>query len=283
MITNLCCNKCKKSFSRKYELNRHLNRITDCVTGSKTNKKNIEYKCKDCKKKFTRNDSLIRHKKICKNKKININTQNSKNVNINNGDNNSAFIKSPISINLVVFTKDGINNLTYNEIKALFKDKGNLVEKLIKIVNLNPNKPQHHNIFFNDLKSTYGESYQVNNLKPHKKSWISNKIDELIHLLIDAKLEDLNDILNDMNDFLNEKAKDEIRNTIIKLDYSKPNVRKKLISYLKPILYNHRDMIIKTRKLTKQQEQKLIKQQQEEVEREIKLSESSNIKFANSN
>ena len=56
----------------------------------------------------------------------------------------------------------------------LFK---NFVQYLIKTVNLNPKKPQHHNILYTNQRSTYGKSYQNN-------KWVSNKIDELIDTLI---------------------------------------------------------------------------------------------------
>ena len=63
---DFACNKCKKTFGRKYELTRHQNRITSCVSGSKTNKKINYYHCNKCKQKFSRKDSLTRHSKLCK-------------------------------------------------------------------------------------------------------------------------------------------------------------------------------------------------------------------------
>lgn len=127
-----------------------------------------------------------------------------------NGNNNNPilanFIKSPVTINLVYFGEDGIKNLTYDEINNLFKSNENLVEFLIKTVNLNPDKPQHHNILYSNLRSAYGKAYK-------NDKWVTNKISELIDILIDAKLEDLNDILNEM-DFLNKKTKNKIKETI---------------------------------------------------------------------
>ncbi|XWV26673.1 hypothetical protein QJ857_gp0387 [Tupanvirus soda lake] len=76
-----------------------------------------------------------------------------------------------------------------------------------------------------------------------------------------------------MKDFLNKKTRNKIKQTIENFDYSKPGARKKIRSYLKPILYNHKDMIIKTRKLTKEQEEELIRKEQEEAEREAEEEE----------
>ena len=55
---------------------------------------------------------------------------------------------------------------------------------------------------------------------------VSKKISDLIDILIDAKLEDLNGILNEM-EFLSKKTKNKIKDTITSLDYTKPNARKK--------------------------------------------------------
>ena len=71
-----------------------------------------------------------------------------------------------------------------------------------------------------------------------------------------------------MEDFLNKKTREKIKDTIEHMDYRKPGTRKKLKSYLKPILYNHRDLIIKTRKLTKAQEEEIFRKEQEEAEKE---------------
>ena len=267
-MSEFCCKKCGKEFKRNYELNRHINRITSCVGGSKTSRR-IKYHCNYCHRKFNRKDSLTRHLKNC-NDKINIHKLKGKSnalayTNVNGNDNTTTlanFIKSPIYINLIIYAKDGIKNLSYDELNNVLGSNENLVQALTKTVNLNPNKPQHHNIYYSDMKSSYGEVYE-------NKKWVRKKIDEILETLIDAKLEDLNEILNDMNDFLNKKTRNKIKETIERFDCTKPDYRKKLKTYLRPILYNHKDMIIKTRKLTKKQEDELIRREQAEVELEL--------------
>ncbi len=274
------CNKCKMIFSSLSNLNRHQKSTQSCKFNSKTSKK-ISYKCKYCKKKFSRNDALKQH--INKNRcpvykqKFNIKENNGVISNKLKGHNciiqsPNSVINNPVTINLVLFGKDGIRNLTYDEINKLFKTNINLVEFLVKAVNLNPEKPQHHNILYTNLRSAYGKSFK-------NDGWVSNKIDELIDTLIDAKLEDLSDILNEM-EFLDKKAKNKIKETITNLDHKRPFARKKLASYLKPILYNHRDMIVKTMHLTQEQEQEIFRKQQLEAEidaenEDIKIKEKT--------
>lgn len=284
-MDNYQCKKCKKEFKNKYLLKRHHDRTRDCVTGNRTN--NNGFKCKECNCVFNRLDSLKRHngtkrcesnkekmikQKTKRNKEIK-NMKNVKNVdnnvikgdknidgNITKGNKNIVMNKS-ICVNLIVFAKDGISSLDSKEYKKIFGSKNNMIEELTKLINLNPDKPQHHNILYPDMKSSYGEVYENN-------TWIKKKIDEILETLIDAKIDDLNEILEDMGDFLDEKTQQKIKETIEKMDYTKPGSRKKLRSYLKPILYNHKDMIIKTRKLTKEQIDDIARREQQEAENE---------------
>lgn len=268
MSSLFVCNKCKQTFTRKQDFIRHKNRLTSCVNGSKTNKKLVVFSCEHCKKQFNRKDNMKRHAEGCskKKKKIKVKNIDSTDIITTVGDNNLSFNKSPITINLVIYAKDGVKSLNYEELKKLLGSNENLVQGLIKIINLNPERPEHHNILYTDTKSSYGEVYE-------NKTWIRKKIDEILEILIQAKIDDLNEILNDMKDFLNKKTRNKIKDTIENFDCSKPGARKKLKTYLKPILYNHKDMIIKTRKLTKKQEEEIFKKEQYEAEIEAKIEE----------
>lgn len=75
------CKKCGEEFDKIHLYERHKNRIKDCVTGSKTNKKDKKkFHCGDCKKGFVRKDSLKRHYNVCKKKNI-------KKITTNKGEN----------------------------------------------------------------------------------------------------------------------------------------------------------------------------------------------------
>jgi hypothetical protein len=243
-MTDYICEKCQKSFANNSNLQRHR-KSSNCISGSK-NKKIINFTCNKCAKKFTRKDSLKKHinMKRCKKNVTKTNIDKSKDVAVNNANNGIAMNKSSITVNLLLlnFGKDGVKTLTVEEMSKMLKSDRNLFESIISTINFNPDKPQHHNVYYPDMKSTYGVVYE-------NKKWITKKIDEILNLLLDAKTEDFNEILNEMGDFLDKKTRQKIKETIDNADYSKPNYRKKLISYLKPILHNNKDMIIKTRKM----------------------------------
>jgi len=129
----------------------------------------------------------------------------------------------------------------------LMKSKNNIIETLITNVNLNPEKPHHHNFYYDDMNSSYGEIYENN-------KWIKIKIDQLLIDLIESKISDLNDYLDNMYNYLNKKTINKIKETIDNMDYTKPDAIKKLGTYLKPLLYNNKDMIMETRNSIKDQE-----------------------------
>lgn len=266
------CDRCGMKFDQKIVFDRHLKRKAKCPKkkfNSKTNKK-MEHKCGHCKRNFSRKDSLKRHITTCKKKKdkntIKIKNSNKGDNNkiINKNSNNVYNIYGPII--MIPFGRDGVNCIDSETFKKLMNSNKNIIETLISNINLNPKKPQHHNVYYGDIKSSYGEVYE-------KKKWVKMKISEILDTLIDTKIGSLNDYLSDMKDFLNEKTRNKIKETIENFDYTRPNSRKKLKSYLKPIIYNHKDMIIKTRKINKEQEEEIFRKEQEEAEREAEQEE----------
>ncbi|AZL89715.1 hypothetical protein QKC54_gp0015 [Megavirus baoshan] len=247
------CNNCLKEFDHKSNYNRHLNRTRSCVksiSGSKTSKKVNDHICKSCDRIFSRKDSLLRHSKSCKGpvKIINKNTNkkyaatikgNKNNLSVKSNNCNNTYI-----INLTItadFAKDGIDNLSAKDLTLMLNPKENLWKRLIESVNFNPNKPEHHNVYYPDIKSAYGVVYE-------NKKWNKKKIYEIMNKLLDAKVEDLNSILKEMSDCLSKKSINKIKEAIEDTKLNKEGSRKKLITYLKPILYNNKDMIMKTRK-----------------------------------
>ena len=96
------CHKCKNDFKDDYNLNRHLNNLTDCVTGKKKNIK--QYKCEFCESEFTRSDGLLAHHKKCKIKKF---------VNKTNINRNKNASQSLVSANNGIV--NNYNNYNFNK------------------------------------------------------------------------------------------------------------------------------------------------------------------------
>jgi len=245
------CDTCGKIFDRKNNLDRHLAKKNACKKnkyGSKTNRK-IDPKCKGCNRSFSRKDSLTRHTKICKSN-IKKNTirgdHNKKNIYSSSNSGNKKIVNKKIinKNNIIVFDfgKDGISSLDFNDFINITKSNNNPYEALIAAINFDSKKPQHHNIYYPDIKAACGQVYE-------NKKWIEKKINEIVNILLDAKTEDFNTMLDKLGDTVSDKTRQNIINTIKDVDCSKPVARKKLISYLKPLLVNNSDMVLKTKKL----------------------------------
>jgi len=127
--------------------------------GSKVNKKPQVHKCVYCDKVYKRKDTLTRHRKNCKSNKNNINGTNNHDNTLIAGDNNTI---NNIYVNLIIVPhgKDGIKDLELKDIKNILKSDSHPIENMILKVNFDPDKPQHHNVYYSDIKSAYGEVYE---------------------------------------------------------------------------------------------------------------------------
>jgi hypothetical protein len=255
------CKKCDKEFNRKFLYNQHQNRKTDCsieksknAHGSKTNKKK-DYICKKCGGGFDRKDSLIRHSKTCKckNKKIkgsnNINANGNTNGNTNGNDNIMNNNKSKITVNkdntniniiLLEYPPDHCRLL--NDISEILSSNDNLIMEIIKKTNTNKNRPEHHNIYYPDLKNAVGEIYKDN-------KWNPKTIDEITNIMIENNTDCLRTYLKYLGILLDEETTNKIENTC--KEFYNPDARKKLTKHIKLLLFEHRNMIKNTKNGTK--------------------------------
>lgn len=243
-MTEYVCKKCKTKFKLKADYTRHLNRKTPC-----NKEKSSEFICEYCDKNLSRIDSLKRHLTICEKRIENVDK---KKINGNNVDNNKNSIINTINkngtinnmsnnnINIVLlnFPPDK-NSIMGQEIGKILASDENYIIAMVKKTNANENKPEHHNIYYPDLKSAHGEIYSDN-------KWNTAKIDEILNRLLAAKAENLTDILNEFGEVLTPETKQKIINTV--KDFYNDKSRKKLKSHLKVILYDVKNFVKKTRK-----------------------------------
>lgn len=274
------CPKCKKVFYKKYNYDVHINRKNSCIDNDDNGNISEDFSCKICDKKLSRPDKLYSHmksihnitdiqliKKIQKisskdpyiktNKSINkmidesinktidssINktidkSNNVTNINItnNNNNNNNYYGMFP-------FGKDGTECLTLAEKIQIFSSRASPLETLVVLVNLNKDKPDHHNVGIPDMKSGYGIIYDGT-------EWNAEKISEIVNVLIKNKGEDLTKIREEIKEYVKEEVMKQIEQQL--MDYIKmetdPSARKLLTGYLKKILYNYREFAMNAKK-----------------------------------
>lgn len=253
------CIRCKKKFIRKNEYDNHLKRLYPCqIDKYVENKQKNEYSCNICNKKYVRLDTLKKHfeTKTHKNNensqkikinidKTNINNYKNKNngiVNNNNGNvvinenNKNYYFISP-------FGQGEISKLTSLEKMTTLLSQENPIVEIILVTNLNPNKPEYHNIGYTDLKSGYGVMF-------NGKTWERKEVNAMINELLMIKKNDLFKIRLEISPYLSTEHKKIIEE---KLQNVKDNVeprlqhhvksKKKLIKNLKTHFVNNRSMI----------------------------------------
>lgn len=235
--------KCKRFF---YERHREL-----CIN----NKFPQFFECEYCLKKLMRNGALKKHQElnckvlkkmksnnttntqtiICKINDINDNEEyaNTSNEDIDTSDVSNESIT--MALKIIPFNETSINDLTCIELEKLFLSEKNLIEELVIMTNLNPDKPQYHNILFTNVKSSDGTAYE-------KNGWIDDSIDNIINTLINFKIKDLK-LISNFEYFSNPDHKQRIINTSEKFGNKNCNSRKKIIKRLKLLFHDNHDMI----------------------------------------
>lgn len=263
IMVKLICPRCKKSFTRQMDYDRHINKKIKCMISDEPSKPNPIYECK-CGTTFGRLDNLKRHIKNLHNGDliyININTTNTindqnndfngdKNNNINGNRNNiNQNVYNNITIgyaNMFPFGKDGIDFLTFEEKIDIMCGKYNPLEATILMVNLDDNRYDHHNVGFPDLKSGFGIIYDG-------KNWVCEKISIIMDVLLESKEKDLMSIYNDIKCVLSKTDNNHLEACMnnCKLIRTNPKTREMFISHIKKHLYNKRNLALNARKSMK--------------------------------
>ena len=269
------CERCGKIFDRKFNYDRHCNRVTKCDDVKRINE------CQYCKKVFGSKYNTIRHENGCK-MKVKVELENKINIlknqidtiiSQNNGisiNKQSNVVESQNNIGQQHIEKQTVNNIgkqvvnnienqiinkTYinivpygkeditfmSEVEILhFLFMGVMsIPELVKFIHFNKNKPEFHNFYISNIKSKYAKKFDG-------KKWnMCDKNDAIEEEFIRAC-----EFLENM--YVEYKEKDVLGElTISKME--KFMVRKDEKDYMEKmaakillVLYNNRDIVENT-------------------------------------
>ena len=236
-----------------------------------------QYTCEYCHKMFTRRDTLTRHKKkYCKvrkeneedmkkllnklvkqmeeqnndigklkkeNKKLHkkVDTLESGSTTLNNTHKNSHNITNNVqnNINLLSFGKDNTEGISNEEIKAILKRGFNSIQLITKKTNFDPNIPENHNVYINNIKSQYAITY-------NKGRWVLDKTEDVIDRIYDDKYYFLEGKYQELKDKLTPYDRKKIERI---LDQYEGIKKIRTFEEIRLILYNNRHIPLKTRRL----------------------------------
>jgi hypothetical protein len=197
------CSLCNYTSDNKHCISRHINKKVKCSEEiPEIITLNVDISCEFCKKNITTKPNLLKHLKICKIKKQNLEKEvellkkeneilkalnNKPNTTINQTNNN----QTNININLAPWNNpslpDDVEKYYREAVKKIFL----AVPTLIKYIHFNSDHPENHNICIKNARNKTAKVY-------NGKEWETIDEDILIRTLID-------DYENTLEDYAEEK------------------------------------------------------------------------------
>lgn len=253
------CNYCKKSFTRNYTLQQHINHSCKVKQQHDDEKEEIFQKLIQQMEEQTKEIHQIkRENKQLKQQLSSIipsgstNISNTTNANTTNANttnntiNNNQKIQNiqnnniQNNIKLVAFGQEDLSYITDNICKQILNKGFRSVPVLIKYTHFNSNKPEQHNVYISNMRDSHAMIYDGKQWKLMDRT---EAVDQLIHdgkYYLVEKFEELFEELDPVtikkfNRFVNQSEDDEILNGL-----------KRDIKYM---LYNNKNITERTKSM----------------------------------
>ena len=235
------CDKCGYETNDKRYFDNHNNRKIPCFFNNaklhgntKNTDKTDDLICKHCDQSFSRHDSLMRH---IKSQHATINgDHNNANINSHNTTNTNNFYK-PVTINqtniIIPFTDYNISDLTIFEQYKTLTSEVSPYTSILDHYNLNPNRPQYHNMHLGNINKTIMDVHDGT-------KWKKETIASTLNLLVPTHQELIGTLLNRFRIFLNIDALKLIPHAIYYGSAENLKYYKIIVKEVKLHLYNNR-------------------------------------------
>ena len=203
---NICCPYCEKSYSAKYNLNKHLKK---CIMASKASHI-IEEKEKIYKEHIDHLEKQILEltKKIGNTYSYNINQHLDQSVHQQN-----------IQINS--YGNENLNYITPSQVEKLISHPSTCLPQFIKMVHYHEEHPENHNVIIENIKENI-----IKTLK-EKNSWDTSSFEEFVEQFTIEKYDQICDLYNTNEVNVNEVVRDKFEKWADQFDYVESQTRKK--------------------------------------------------------
>jgi hypothetical protein len=228
------CNNCKKIFTRKDSLNKHINlNRCKCEKNNKTELINIL-------KKEVLNDPIFKNE-LLKSLKIHPKTLQK----INNQLNNNNINNGTINYNIVQLGNENLEDiLSSKEKMKILNKKGNSLKEIVELVHISNKYSQFKNVYITNLQNTIGYKFDSNNNK-----FIAVNKSDLLDDIIDCRMYDIQTFYNEMETSFDEETKKIIKRFIDRMNDNDDNLKGLKKDEIKLLLYNSREKIQTTNKI----------------------------------
>ena len=229
------CNYCVKTFTRRSSLSRHISDRCKVKIQDEKDKEKIYYQLIDQMKEQQQKIKNLEDKMI-NNTGANIN--NSSNSTINTGTINNNTQNTTYNFNIVAFGKEDLYSIDDDTCKKYLHRGYQCVPKMVENTHFNVNKPEYHNVYIPNMKDLYAMIYDG-------KRWGLKEKSDVINQLFDDKQCYLIDKYNELKDDLDPVT---IKKFGRFLNHSDDEIYDGIKKDIKLLLYNKRDIPLKTRK-----------------------------------
>jgi hypothetical protein len=245
-MVNYDCEKCGKSFNKKWDYDQHCDRKFPC-------NKSEENECSKCGKQFAYSNSMYRHMKTCSGRGTII--ENIENIeqqtNVNNNMNVEGDFKVDGDVKVVKFGDENLSYISDDTFKKIIGRGFKSLEEFMNHVHFNKDHPENHNIYVASMKDGHVVTFDG-------KKWKVGLADQLLDDLIQQKSDILEDKYDEIADKLSPMESKKFNNFINRKDDEKVNL--KLKRELRVQLYNNRHFGKEARKILEEKEKMVEKQ-----------------------
>ena len=224
---SILCKYCKREFSHKTHMYRHIRKFCKVKKEQDQIEANRDKILEDMKKEMMDMKRQL-------NNVVNKSTQNITNNNNNNNNNN---YNNNINVKLVAFGQEDMDSMKPSEIFNIIKHGFSSVPELVKAIHFNKSRPENHNIYISNMRGSYvmtydGDMWQLQDKNDTVNDMFDNGRDFLV-----TKYKDIKPKLNKRQENITKKF-ERFDNEI---DHSEEK-KDKIISDVKLLLYNKRDI-----------------------------------------
>lgn len=254
------CNACNNSFSRKDSLMRHINnncKHNNVVVADAINQTDPNAIIKELNETIEKLQSIINiNNNNCNNTVNTTNniTNNTNNItnNTNNITNNTNNITNNTNniINILPYGKENTSYISDKDYKQYIKSGYGAFRELISNMHFNKNHPENHNICIANKKFPHVSAFDGTDWKDHDKTEFIDKIIDDKFILLEKKVHELNN-----KNQIEQKLVDKFEEISANID--EPKERKYVTNNVYFVLYNGRNTIKETKKLTDKSQRKI--------------------------